>query len=64
MNADDLPATLEKVMNTMYATIQRSLELTPEIPIDSKHPRGLMLIQCKDIIEDPPEVFKAVLVET
>lgn len=63
MNPDNLPETLEKVMNTMYACIQRSLELTPEIPSYSKCPRGLMLIQCKNIIENPPQVFKAEPIE-
>lgn len=63
MTTDNLPKTLENIMNTMFSTIQRSLALMPEIPLDSKHPRGLMLIQCKDIIENPPEVFKAELME-
>ena len=62
MNPDDLPGSLEMVMNTMYATIKRSLELSPDIPLDSTHSRGLHLIQCKQIIEDPPREFKAYLV--
>lgn len=63
MNPNDLPATLEKVMNTMFACIKRSLELTPDIPEDSKIPRGLMLIQCKDIIENPPIDIKAQVIK-
>ena len=63
LNPDDLPGSLEKVINTMYASIQRSLELSPEIPLDSKCPRGLSLIQCKDIIEKPPLEFKAELIQ-
>lgn len=63
INPDNLPQTLEKVMNTMHACIKRSLELSPDIPLDSKCPRGLMLIQCKDIIENPPPVFIAEVME-
>ena len=63
LNPDDLPGSVEKVMNTMYAAIQRSLELSPDIPLDSKVPRGLKLIQCKDIIENPPLEFKADLIQ-
>lgn len=62
INPTDLPATLEKVVNTMHATIKRSLELSPEIPVDSKYTRGLKLIQCKDIIENPPREIKAQLI--
>jgi pyridoxine kinase len=62
INPDDLPGSLEMVMNTMYACIKRSLELSPDIPLDSTQPRGLHLIQCKQIIEDPPREFKAQLV--
>lgn len=63
LNPTNLPESIEKVMNTMYASIKRSLELSPEIPLDSTVPRGLMLIQCKDIIENPPKEFKAKLIQ-
>lgn len=63
LNGENLPSSIEKVMNTMYAAIKKSLELTPEIPLDAKQPRGLMLIQCKSIIENPPMEFKAQLVQ-
>jgi pyridoxine kinase len=62
INPDDLRGCLEMVMNTIYACIKRSLELSPNIPLDSIQPRGLPLIQCKQFIEDPPREFKAQLV--
>ena len=62
LNPNDLPASIEKVMNTMYASIKRSLDLSPEIPLHSTQLRGLMLIQCKDVIENPPDEFKAQLI--
>lgn len=64
LSPDNLPQTMEKVMNTMYASIQRSLELSPDdASLDLKCPRGLALIQCKDIIENPPLEFKAELIQ-
>ncbi|CAB9526229.1 Pyridoxal kinase [Seminavis robusta] len=60
---NNIPKTLEVVMNTMSAVIKRTLELSPDIPLDSDHPRELRLIQCKAIIENPPIELKAQRIE-
>jgi len=63
LEPDDLPAALDKVMNTMYAIIQRTLELTPDSALHSKYPIELRLIQCKDIIENPPLECKTEVIQ-
>eukprot|EP00536_Pseudo-nitzschia_multiseries_P002222 jgi/Psemu1/251457/estExt_Genewise1Plus.C_290124 len=52
---DDLPLVMEKVINTMYVLIQR----TSEAKGKSVRSKELRLIQSKDIIENPPSVYKA-----
>lgn len=51
-----LPVALEKVMNTMYAVLKRTLAQT-------KYPSELQLIQSKNDIEDPPHMFKVYQLE-
>jgi len=52
---DDLPLVMEKVINTMYLLIRR----THEAKRKSVRSKELRLIQSKDIIENPPSVYKA-----
>jgi pyridoxine kinase len=52
---DDLPAALEKVINTMHCVIARTYEHCGE----SVQSRELRLIQSKGDIENPPPQFKA-----
>lgn len=76
LEPNNLPNAFEKVMNTMYAVIKRSLELSKSTsPADNtsttsisnsdnqQQPLGLMLIQCKDIIENPPIEFHPQLIQ-
>jgi len=51
----NLPEAMEKVINTMFAVLQR----THEAAGNTVKSRELKLIQSKDIIEDPPKRFKA-----
>jgi pyridoxine kinase len=52
---DNLPVVMEKVINTMYAVIQRTHTLAGT----SAKSRELKLIQSKQDIENPPSVYKA-----
>lgn len=52
---DNIPAAMEKVINTMFAVLQRTLASAGE----TVQSRELKLIQSKDIIEHPPSRFKA-----
>jgi len=56
LQPDNIPAAMEKVINTMFAVLQRTLE-SADATVQS---RELKLIQSKDIIEHPPSRFKAV----
>lgn len=61
-NSDEtsrVPTAMENVVNTLFAVIQ----WTSEHAGDSIKSRELKLIQCKDIIEHPPQQFKAVRLE-
>lgn len=53
--ANNIPAAIEKIINTMFAVLQQTVETAG----DTIKSRELKLIQCKDIIEDPPRRFKA-----
>lgn len=55
MTPDDVPSALEKVINTMFVVLQRTLKAAG----DSFQSRELKLIQSKRDIETPPEWFKA-----
>jgi pyridoxine kinase len=57
--ATNIPAVMEKVINTMFAVLERTLESAG----DTVKSRELKLIQSKDIIEDPPQRFKAERIE-
>lgn len=57
--ANNIPAVMEKVINTMFAVLQRTVEAAG----NSVKSRELRLIQSKDIIEDPPRRFKAERIE-
>jgi pyridoxine kinase len=50
-----LPVAMEKVINTMFAVLQRTHEGAGE----TVKSRELRLIQSKDLIENPPHTFKA-----
>lgn len=52
---DNLPAAMEKVINTMFAVIER----TSKNGGDSVQSRELRLVQSKLDIENPPQRFKA-----
>jgi len=52
---DDLPLVMEKVINTMYVLIRRTHEAKGKTVRSTE----LRLVQSKDIIENPPSVFKA-----
>jgi pyridoxine kinase len=51
----DIPAAMEKVINTMYAVLERTHQSAGET-VES---RELKLIQSKSFIENPPGRFKA-----
>jgi pyridoxine kinase len=55
LQPDNIPAVMEKVINTMFAVLQRTME-SAGTTVQS---RELKLIQSKDIIEHPPRRFKA-----
>jgi len=55
LQPDNIPGAMEKVINTMFAVLQRTLESAGE----TVQSRELKLIQSKDIIEHPPSRFKA-----
>ena len=55
LQPNDLPAVMEKVINTMFAVLQRTHAAAGE----SVQSRELKLIQSKDLIENPPSRFKA-----
>lgn len=57
--ANNIPAVMEKVINTMFAVLQRTVGAAG----NSVKSRELRLIQSKDIIEDPPRRFKAERIE-
>jgi pyridoxine kinase len=56
LQPDNIPVVMEKVINTMFAVLQRTME-SAGTTVQS---RELKLIQSKDIIEHPPTRFKAV----
>lgn len=56
---NNIPCVMENVINTMFAVLKR----THEASGDSVKSRELKLIQSKDIIENPPKLFRAVKIE-
>lgn len=56
---NNIPAVMEKVINTMFAVLQRTLETAG----DTVKSRELKLVQSKDIIENPPQRFQAERIE-
>lgn len=56
---DNIPFVMEKVINTMFAVLERTHKAAGE----TVKSRELKLIQSKDIIEDPPQRFKATRIE-
>ena len=55
LQPDNIPAVMEKVVNTMFAVLQRTMG-SAGTTVQS---RELKLIQSKDIMEHPPIRFKA-----
>jgi pyridoxine kinase len=66
-----LPCAMEKVINTMFAILERTNHYSTSVSnattittavaeIDTVKSRELKLIQCKDIIENPPQRFKCI----
>ncbi|GAX18834.1 pyridoxine kinase [Fistulifera solaris] len=57
---NDLATVLEKVVNTVYAVLETTLEYADKDDSTVKA-RELRLIQSKDVMEHPPKRFRAVL---
>jgi len=55
LQPNNLPAVMEKVINTMFAVLERTHAAAGE----SVQSRELKLIQSKDLIENPPCRFRA-----
>ena len=60
--ANDMGLVLEKVVNTVYAVLERTLEYAASSATECPpvQARELRLIQSKDVIENPPQRFRAV----
>jgi pyridoxine kinase len=56
---NDVATVLEKVVNTVYAVLEKTLEYADNDP--TVKARELRLIQSKHVIEHPPQRFRAVL---
>ena len=57
---NNLPAVMEKVINTMYVVIERTMKKQQQRGDDTVQSKELQLIQSKGDIENPPSTYKAV----
>lgn len=58
-----IPNAMEKVINTMFATLERTHSYSATSNATDVKARELRLIQCKDIIENPPQRFKSTRIQ-